>query len=84
VIYRNYGKLDDQVLQDGDASFRGINTYLEPTSLEEGTVSESENMRLNGDKASLREGLSFKAGSVTLTYSANTEPMTRTNLLRTE
>jgi hypothetical protein len=36
VIYRNYGKLDDQVLQDGDASFRGINTYLEPCSSETG------------------------------------------------
>ena len=36
MIYRNYGKLDDQVLQDGDASFRGINTYLEPCSSETG------------------------------------------------
>jgi hypothetical protein len=37
MIYRNYGKLDDQVLQDGGASFRGINTHLEPCSSETGT-----------------------------------------------
>ena len=73
MIYRSYGKLDDPVERDGDGAFRAINTYLEPTSLEEGTVTESINMRLDGDKASKREGLSFKAGSVTLTYSANTE-----------
>ncbi|MDC0157316.1 hypothetical protein OAK38_06120 [Verrucomicrobia bacterium] len=73
MIYRSYGKLDDPVERDGDGAFRAINTYLEPTSLEEGTVTESINMRLNGDKASLREGLSFKAGSVTLSYSADTE-----------
>ena len=38
MIYRSYGKLDDPVERDGDGAFRAINTYLEPTSLEEGTV----------------------------------------------
>ena len=71
--YRSYGRLDDQILEDGDGSFKGINSYLEPTTLQEGLVSNSENMRLDGDKATLREGLSFKAGSVSLSYNAGTE-----------
>ena len=30
--YRTTGRLDDQVLQDGDRGFRGVNSYLEATS----------------------------------------------------
>ena len=71
--YRSFGRLDDQILEDGDGAFRGINSFLEPTTLTEGLVSNSENMRLDGDQATLREGLSFKGGSVTLSYSAGTE-----------
>jgi len=44
--YRTTGRLDDQVLQDGDRGFRGVNSYLEATSLESGFVQTSENMRL--------------------------------------
>ena len=68
--FRTYGKMDDPIGQDGDSSFRAINTYVEPTSLQEGFVTESINMRLNGDKATVREGLSWKAGTVSPTYSA--------------
>ena len=67
--YRNYGRLDDQILEDGDGRFLGINTFVEPTTLSEGFVSNSENLVFDGDTATLRDGLLFKAGSVTLTYS---------------
>ena len=67
--YRSYGRLDDQILEDGDGQFLGINTFVEPTTLQEGFVSNSENLVFDGDTATLRDGLLFKAGSVTLTYS---------------
>ena len=71
--YPSYGRLDEQVLVDGDRGFKGIDSYLEQTSLEGGFVQESENMRLSGDLAEVRKGIDFLAGSVTLTYSAGTE-----------
>ena len=67
--YRTTGRLDDQVLQEGDRGFRGINSYEEATSLEPGFVRTSENMRLTGDLAQVRKGIDFLAGAVTLTYS---------------
>ena len=67
--YRTSGRLDDQVLQDGDRGFRGIDSYQEATSLEPGLVQTSENMRLIGDLAEVRKGIDFLAGAVTLTYS---------------
>ena len=67
--YRSYGKLDDQVQIEGDRGFRGIDSYLEPTSLEGGFVEKSENMRLIGDLAETRKGIDFLAGALTLTYS---------------
>ena len=48
------GRLDDPILTDGDRGFRGINSYLEATSLEGGQVEASENMRLEGDTASIQ------------------------------
>ena len=66
--YRTSGRLDDQILQDGDRGFRGINSHLEQTSLEGGFVQTSENMRLSGDLAETRKGIDFLAGSVTLSY----------------
>ncbi len=71
--YRSYGKLDDQVQIEGDRGFRGIDSYLEPTSLEGGFVENSENMRLIGDLAETRKGIDFLAGALTLSYSAGTE-----------
>ena len=71
--YRSQGRLDDQILVDGDRGFKGIDSYLEQTSLEGGFVQESENMRLSGDLAEVRKGIDFLAGSVSLTYSAGTE-----------
>jgi hypothetical protein len=71
--YRTTGRLDDQVLQDGDRGFRGIDSYQEATSLEPGFVRTSENMRLIGDLAEVRKGIDFLAGSVTLTYNGSDE-----------
>ena len=71
--YRTTGRLDDQVLQDGDRGFRGIDSYQEATSLEPGFVQTSENMRLIGDLAEVRKGIDFLAGSVTLTYNGSDE-----------
>ena len=71
--YRTTGRLDDQVLQDGDRGFRGVNSYLEATSLESGFVQTSENMRLVGDLAEVRKGIDFLAGNVTLTYNGTDE-----------
>jgi len=71
--YRTFGQLDDQVLTDGDNGFRGVNSYLEPESLESGFLQTSENMRLDGDRAKVRLGWDFLAGTVTLTYAAGNE-----------
>jgi len=71
--YRTTGRLDDQILQDGDRGFRGIDSYRESTTLEGGFVQTSENMRLVGDLAEVRKGIDFLAGSVTLTYNGSDE-----------
>jgi hypothetical protein len=71
--YRTSGRLDDQVLTDGDRGFRGIDSYQEATSLEPGFVQTSENMRLIGDLAEVRKGIDFLAGAVTLTYNGSDE-----------
>jgi hypothetical protein len=71
--YRTTGRLDDQVLQDGDRGFRGIDSYQEATSLEPGFVQTSENMRLIGDLAEVRKGIDFLAGNLTLTYNGSDE-----------
>jgi hypothetical protein len=71
--YRTSGRLDDQVLQDGDRGFIGIDSYQEATSLQPGFVQTSENMRLVGDLAEVRKGIDFLAGNVTLTYNGSDE-----------
>ena len=71
--YRTAGRLDDQILTDGDRGFKGVNSYLEETSLEAGFVQLSENMRLTGDLAEVRKGIDFLAGNVTLTYNGTDE-----------
>ena len=71
--YRTSGRLDDQVLTDGDRGFRGIDSYQEATSLEPGFVQTSENMRLIGDLAEVRKGIDFLAGAVTLSYNGTNE-----------
>ena len=71
--YKPMGRMDDPILTDGDRGFRGIDSYLEPTTLQGGTVETSQNMRLDGDIASVRKGIEFKAGNVSLTYSSGTE-----------
>ena len=68
--YKPMGRMDEPILTEGDRGFRGIDSYLEPTTLEGGLVEASENMRLDGDLASVRKGIEFKSGAVSLTYSA--------------
>ena len=71
--YTPNGPLDDPILVDGDRGFRGIDSYLENTSLQGGFVETSENMRLTGDLAETRKGIDFLAGNLSLTYNAGTE-----------
>ena len=71
--YSNYGPLDNRVVAEGDHGFRAIDSYLESTTLTGGQVEASENFRLEGDTATVRKGLDFLAGGVTLTYSATSE-----------
>ena len=71
--YSKYGPLDDRVVAEGDHGFRAIDSYLESTTLKGGFVATSENFRLDGDTATVRKGLDFLAGGVTLSYSAGTE-----------
>ena len=78
--YKPMGRMDDPIQTEGDRGFRGIDSYLEPTTLEGGLVEASQNMRLDGDIASVRKGIEFKAGAVTLTYSAGTEEVFATTL----
>jgi hypothetical protein len=78
MSYRNYGRLDSPIVTDGDRGFRAIDSYLEPTTLQGGTVQTSENMRLDGDIAEVRKGIEFKAGAVTLTHSGTDQVFTST------
>jgi hypothetical protein len=71
--YEEYGPLDTPAITEGDVGFVGMNSYLEPTSLQPGMVADSQNMVLEGDTATVRKGIDFLAGAVTLTYSAGTE-----------
>jgi hypothetical protein len=71
--YTQNGPLDDPILVDGDRGFRGIDSYLESTSLQGGFVETSENMRLTGDLAETRKGIDFLAGNLTLTYNGSDE-----------
>tara|TARA_R100001163_G_C5066784_1_gene205423 strand:+ start:2381 stop:4039 length:1659 start_codon:yes stop_codon:yes gene_type:complete len=71
--YTPNGPLDDPILVDGDRGFRGIDSYLENTSLQGGFVETSENMRLTGDLAETRKGIDFLSGGLTLTYNGTDE-----------
>ena len=71
--YANYGPLDDAVRTTGDTSFVGMNSYLEAETLPPGFVRTSKDMRFDGDRATVRSGIDFLAGTVTLTYAAGTE-----------
>jgi len=71
--YSPNGPLDDPILVDGDRGFRGIDSYLENTSLQGGFVETSENMRLTGDLAETRKGIDFLAGGLTLSYNGTDE-----------
>ncbi len=78
--YEEYGQLDTPAITEGDVGFVGMNSYLEPTSLQPGMVADSQNMVLEGDTATVRKGIDFLAGGVTLTYSAGTEQVFATTI----
>ena len=78
--YEEYGPLDTPAITEGDVGFVGMNSYLEPTSLQPGMVADSQNMVLEGDTATVRKGIDFLAGRLTLTYSAGTEQAFATTL----
>ena len=71
--YEEYGQLDTPAITEGDVGFVGMNSYLEPTSLQPGMVADSQNMVLEGDTATVRKGIDFLAGGVTLTYNGTDE-----------
>ena len=71
--YERLGRMDDPIATEGDRGFKGIDSYLEPTTLSGGFVEKSENMRLDGDIAEVRKGIEFNAGAVSLTYSSNVD-----------
>ena len=71
---RSTGRLDDPIDIDGDGGFSGLDSYSEPTTLKQGMVTVSENMRFDGGKATVRKGLEFKAGSTfSFTYSSGVD-----------
>ena len=71
---RSTGRLDDPIDIDGDGGFSGLDSYTEPTTLQQGMVTVSENMRFDGGKATVRKGLEFKAGSTfDFTYSSGVD-----------
>ena len=71
---RSTGRLDDPIDVDGDGAFKGLDSYHESTMLPQGMVEVSENMRFDGNKATVRKGLEFKAGSTfSFTYSAGVD-----------
>jgi len=78
--YEEYGQLDTPAITEGDVGFVGMNSYLEPTSLQPGMVADSQNMVLEGDTATVRKGIDFLAGGVTLTYSPGTEQVFATTI----
>jgi len=71
---RSTGRLDDPIDIDGDGGFRGLDSFNDATTLPQGMVTTSENMRFDGGKATVRKGLEFKSGSTyDFTYSAGVD-----------
>lgn len=75
--YRTHGQLDTPAMTTGDRGFRGLNSYLEPEILEPGFVQASHDMRMDGNRATVRKGWDFLAGlsgiSPSYTYAAGDE-----------
>lgn len=75
--FRTYGEMDDPIVRDGDRSFVGINSYLEPETLSEGYVQDAQDMRMDGERAKVRKGWDFQAGltgiSPSYNYNAGTD-----------
>lgn len=56
--YTTYGRMDDQILRDGDVGFVGFNNRLRPDQLQSGMLADAQNIRLdrNGE-AQVRKGI---------------------------
>lgn len=69
--------MDTLSVKDGDLGFVGVNSYLEAEVLQPRYLQAAEDLRLNGNKASVRKGWDFLAGlsgiSPAYTYSAGDE-----------
>lgn len=62
--YRSYGRLDNQILVDGDAGFARMNSRLRPEQLAPGDVAYSQNGRMDIDGAwQTRKGVDYFAGA---------------------
>ena len=70
---RSSGRLDDPIDIDGDGGFKGLDSYHDATSLPQGMVAVSENMRFDGGKATVRKGVEFRASAFDFTYSAGVD-----------
>jgi hypothetical protein len=58
--YRSHGQLDDPFIEDGDQVFTGLDAYTEPSLLQQGIVSNAENIRFDQGVAKVRKGSSKK------------------------
>ncbi|SVC83660.1 uncharacterized protein METZ01_LOCUS336514, partial [marine metagenome] len=57
---RGYGKLDDQPIVDGDKSFRGLKSYPDPTTVEEGFLASATSVRQDKKAVEIRKGMERK------------------------
>lgn len=57
-----YEPLDVPPQSGGDRGFVGVNSYLEPEMLQAGMVQTANNMRFDGNRATVRKGWDFLAG----------------------
>ena len=65
--YRQYGKLDDRYVSEGDTFFLRMNARLRATQLQPGEVQLSQNGRMNKDGTwQPRKGLQTLSGAITL------------------
>jgi len=65
--YRQYGKLDDRYVSEGDTFFLRMNARLRATQLQPGEVQLSQNGRMNKDGTwQPRKGLQTLSGAITI------------------
>ena len=81
--YRQYGKLDDRFVSEGDTFFLRMNARLRPNQLKPGEVALSKNGRMNEDGTwQTRKGLNTLFGSITTGNDAIRLPWVATSAQR--